>query len=228
MKKLNDQATKMDQVMTKNRNQQPRWSGALLCLCALTWLMPLQAQSEEPLNVLFILTDDQAPYTVSAHGYDQISTPAIDSLAESGMSFNFVFNQGSWSGAVCAPSRRMINTGRHLYHTGMDPRKKHKADYTTFGESFRAAGYDTFQTGKWHLPMNVWEKSFTHGKAVFKGGMSRHEMAASGMQHFPISTLRRKARRLSLITNPIAIPVRKLPPLRSISSETARMPKNHS
>jgi len=165
----------MEQVMTKNRNQKPLWSKALLCLCALAWLMPSQAQSEEPLNVLFILTDDQAPYTVSAHGYDQISTPAIDSLAEKGMSFNFVFNQGSWSGAVCAPSRRMINTGRHLYHTGMDPRKKHKADYPTFGESFRAAGYDTFQTGKWHLPMNVWEKSFTHGKAVFKGGMSRHE-----------------------------------------------------
>jgi arylsulfatase A-like enzyme len=130
---------------------------------------------EEPLNILFILTDDQAPYTVAAHGYEGISTPVVDSLAESGMSFEYVFNQGSWSGAVCAPSRRMINTGRHLYHTGMDPRKEHQADYPTFGESFRAAGYDTFQTGKWHLPMDVWEKSFSHGRAVFKGGMSRHE-----------------------------------------------------
>jgi arylsulfatase A-like enzyme len=146
---------------------------ALLCLSACE--APETTQAEEPLNILFILTDDQAPYTVAAHGYEGISTPAVDTLAESGTSFMYVFNQGSWSGAVCAPSRRMINTGRHLYHTGLDPRKQHKADYKTFGESFREAGYDTFQTGKWHLPMDVWTKSFTHGTAVFKGGMSRHE-----------------------------------------------------
>jgi len=127
------------------------------------------------LNVLFILTDDQAPYTVHANGDEQISTPAMDKLAEQGMSFTYVFNQGSWSGAVCAPSRRMINTGRHLYHTGMDPRRDQRQDYPVFGESFKNAGYDTFQSGKWHLPMDVWERSFTHGKAVFKGGMSRHE-----------------------------------------------------
>jgi arylsulfatase A-like enzyme len=161
--------------------KQNSFSILLLALCVLCLTAcgasdaPEPAQSEEPLNVLFILTDDQAPYTVAAHGYEGISTPVVDSLAESGMSFNFVFNQGSWSGAVCAPSRRMINTGRHLYHTGLDPRKKHQADYSTFGETFRSAGYDTFQTGKWHLPMKVWEKSFTHGRAVFKGGMSRHE-----------------------------------------------------
>ena len=150
---------------------------AVLCLSACD--APQEAAvgeaTKQPLNVLFILTDDQAPYTVAAHGYEGISTPTLDSLAANGMSFTYVFNQGSWSGAVCAPSRRMINTGRHLYHTGLDPRKAHQAEYPTFGETFRSAGYDTFQTGKWHLPMKVWEKSFTHGKAVFKGGMSRHE-----------------------------------------------------
>ena len=150
----------------------------LLCLAACDsqkGAAPETERAEQPLNVLFLLTDDQAPYTVAAHGYDGISTPVVDSLAESGMSFTYVFNQGSWSGAVCAPSRRMINTGRHLFHTGLDPRKPHQADYPTFGETFLAEGYDTFQTGKWHLPMKVWEKSFNHGRAVFKGGMSRHE-----------------------------------------------------
>jgi arylsulfatase A-like enzyme len=129
----------------------------------------------KPLNVLFVVSDDQAPDTIAAHGNQAVSTPTLDTLAGSGMSFMYVFNQGSWSGAVCAPSRRMINTGRHLFHTGMDPRRDQQQDYPVMGETFRSAGYDTFQTGKWHLPMDVWERSFTHGRAVFKGGMSRHE-----------------------------------------------------
>jgi arylsulfatase A-like enzyme len=137
--------------------------------------VPVGDNSAKPLNVLFILSDDQAPDTIAAHGNQAISTPTLDGLAESGMSFQYVFSQGSWSGAVCAPSRRMINTGRHLFHTGMDPRKDQQQEYPAMGETFRSAGYDTFQTGKWHLPMNVWERSFTHGRAVFKGGMSRHE-----------------------------------------------------
>lgn len=132
--------------------------------------------SDEPLNILFILTDDQAADTIGAHGNERISTPSIDRLADAGMSFTHVFNEGSWSPAVCAPSRRMINTGRHLFHTGMGPTDdKQGADtraFKMFGEAFRDAGYTTFMTGKWHLPMPVFERSFTHGKAVFEGGMS--------------------------------------------------------
>jgi len=133
----------------------------------------------KPLNVLFILTDDQAPDTVSAFGNDNINTPSLDSLAKQGMRFSHVFNQGAWSGAVCLPSRQMINTGRHLYRTGLDARGVNDASFVakhaTFGETFKQSGYDTFQTGKWHLSMDVWRRSFTHGRAIHKNGMSRHE-----------------------------------------------------
>lgn len=131
---------------------------------------------KKPLNVLFILTDDQATDTISAHGNKRISTPNIDRLANAGTSFTHVFNQGSWSPAVCAPSRRMINSGRHIFHTGMGP-DNHKQgndtkDFKMFGETFKDAGYQTFMTGKWHLPMPIFERSFTQGKAVFKSGMA--------------------------------------------------------
>ncbi len=131
---------------------------------------------KEPLNVLFILTDDQAFDTIGAHGNKRISTPNIDRLASTGTSFTHVFNQGSWSAAVCAPSRRMINSGRHIFHTGMGP-NNHKQgddakDFKMFGETFKDAGFSTFMTGKWHLPMPIFERSFTQGKAVFKGGMA--------------------------------------------------------
>ena len=132
---------------------------------------------KKPLNVLFILTDDQATDTISAHGNKRISTPNIDRLANAGTSFTHVFNQGSWSPAVCAPSRRMINSGRHIFHTGMGP-DNHKQgndtkDFKMFGETFKDAGYQTFMTGKWHLPMSIFERSFTQGKAIFKSGMAR-------------------------------------------------------
>jgi len=136
-------------------------------------------QENKKLNILFILTDDQAPDTVAAFGNKNINTPNLDSLAKQGMRFSHVFNQGAWSGAVCLPSRQMINTGRHLYRTGLDARgvkdAKFVAKHTTFGETFKKSGYDTFQTGKWHLSMDVWRRSFTHGIAIHKNGMSRHE-----------------------------------------------------
>ncbi|MEH6550563.1 MAG: sulfatase-like hydrolase/transferase [Pseudomonadales bacterium] len=143
---------------------------------------------EQPMNVLFILTDDQAWDTVGALGNSQISTPAMDSLVEQGMNFSYVFNQGAWSGAVCLPSRQMINTGRHLYRTGLDARGKndarHVAKYPVFGETFLNNGYDTFQSGKWHLNMDVWKRSFNHGVAIHKAGMSRHEKGGQWQANF--------------------------------------------
>jgi len=145
-------------------------------------------KDKKALNVLFILTDDQAPDTVSAFGNKHINTPNLDSLAKQGMRFSHVFNQGAWSGAVCLPSRQMINTGRHLYRTGLDARgandPKFAAKHATFGETFKASGYDTFQTGKWHLSMDVWQRSFSHGNAIHKNGMSRHEKGGHWDAHF--------------------------------------------
>jgi arylsulfatase A-like enzyme len=153
-----------------------------MSICLLTLLSGCNEQEiaeKKSLNVLFILTDDQAPDTVSAFGNTEINTPNIDSLAKDGMRFSHVFNQGAWSGAVCLPSRQMINTGRHLYRTGLDARGVNDpafvAKHATFGETFKKSGYDTFQTGKWHLSLDVWRRSFTHGKAIHENGMSRHE-----------------------------------------------------
>lgn len=139
-------------------------------------LSQLSLATEKPLNVLFILTDDQTQDTVHALGNNRIATPNIDQLAQQGLSFSHVFNQGAWSAAVCAPSRGMINSGRNLYSAAFGPKFASNSlpmgKVSLFGETFKNAGYSTFMTGKWHLPMQAWTRSFTHGKAVFKGGMS--------------------------------------------------------
>ena len=144
-----------------------------LLLCATSSLAVLpsySAQSDRP-NILLIITDDQSIDTINALGNKAIDTPNIDRLAHSGMAFTHVFNQGSWSGAVCAPSRQMINTGRNLHMTGFSP-KSNKTNHPLMGETFRKAGYETFITGKWHVGNNALKRSFNIGREVHEGGLA--------------------------------------------------------
>ncbi|WOH38141.1 sulfatase-like hydrolase/transferase [Thalassotalea fonticola] len=132
------------------------------------------ADTERP-NILFLLTDDQTVNTINALGNKAIKTPNLDRLARNGTTFSHVFNQGSWSPAVCAPSRAMINTGRNVYRTGFGPKKSGRKSYPLWGETFRNAGYETFMSGKWHVTKEAFTRSFDLANAVYAGGMSRKE-----------------------------------------------------
>ncbi len=109
-------------------------------------------------NILFILTDDQAPDTLSCYGNKVSNTPNIDRLASSGVVLDSAYHMGSMSGAVCSPSRTMIMSGRTLWH--LPPRgKKHLQKEVgsktegnilenTLPAVFNRGGYDTFRTCK--------------------------------------------------------------------------------
>jgi len=45
-------------------------------------------------NILFILTDDQAPHTLSSYGNKVCQTPHIDKLASSGMVLDQAYHMG--------------------------------------------------------------------------------------------------------------------------------------
>ena len=114
--------------------------------------------AERP-NFLFILTDDQSPLTLSAYGNSECKTPNLDRLAKEGMTLHDAHHMGSWSGAVCRPSRTMIMTGRTVWRIpgskgkGQES-KTEEAALTNFVAErsmpalFNAAGYDTFRTCK--------------------------------------------------------------------------------
>ena len=124
-------------------------------------------------NILFILTDDQRYNTIAALGNPDIRTPNMDRLVREGASFTQAHIPGGTSGAVCMPSRAMLNTGRTLFHLqeeGQDIPPEH----TCMGEAFRAAGYETFGTGKWHNGPPAYSRSFSCGDNVFFGGMWDH------------------------------------------------------
>ncbi|MCA9299136.1 MAG: sulfatase-like hydrolase/transferase, partial [Phycisphaerales bacterium] len=56
-------------------------------------------------NVLLIVADDMRP---DALANPEIATPALDALAARSIVFTNAYCMGSYSGAVCGPSRAMI------------------------------------------------------------------------------------------------------------------------
>ena len=83
----------------------------------------------DPPNILFLFSDDQCFDTIRSTGNREIHTPNLDRLVSEGTLFSHAYNMGSWSGAVCVPSRTMLNTGRFLWpaqslHQNLEPERR--------------------------------------------------------------------------------------------------------
>jgi arylsulfatase A-like enzyme len=102
-------------------------------------------------NILFIMTDQQFAEAMSGRmGGGFPKTPALDSLAASGM----VFTRAYTPNPLCMPARNSIFTGRYPHETGVTRNVEVKMDpaqFTCMGTYFRQAGYETAYFGKWHL-----------------------------------------------------------------------------
>src|SRR6056297_1052469 len=120
-------------------------------------------------NVLFFFAVDQRADALGCAGNPYIKTPHIDKLAETGVRFSNAYVMGGHHGAICAPSRAMLMSGKSLFHV-YDVLNGVK----TMPMHFAEAGYETFGTGKWHNEKSAFEASFQHGENVFLGGMSDH------------------------------------------------------
>ncbi|MGI9239627.1 MAG: sulfatase-like hydrolase/transferase [Verrucomicrobiales bacterium] len=121
--------------------------------------------AERP-NFLFIIADDQSPFDLKVYDpKSKLDTPNIDRLAREGISLDGAYHMGSWSGAVCTPSRHMVMSGRTVWHLPkkrrnknqkrnpqQGPEKGHLAPpdlaEQTMAAVFNRAGYDTMRTCK--------------------------------------------------------------------------------
>ncbi len=129
-----------------------------------------QNKAEKP-NIIYILADDLGYGELGCYGQELIETPHIDQLAAEGM----LFSQHYAGAPVCAPSRCVLMTGKHMGHSyvrGNDEWRErgdvwnYKAQITdstlegqrplpletqTIGRILQRAGYKTAAVGKWGL-----------------------------------------------------------------------------
>ncbi len=134
-------------------------------------------------NVLILMADDHRFDAIAAHGDPTVKTPNIDRLVREGMSFTQNWHTGSYSPAVCMPTRAALHTGTCVYEaTRFDDQQGRKStdsrtidpDRVTLGQALRKAGYHTYMIGKWHNDHASCNRSFCDGDELFFGGMSDH------------------------------------------------------
>ncbi len=133
------------------------------------YLFSCQNKEEIKPNILFFFADDQRADALGCAGNPYINTPNIDQLAERGIRFTNSYIMGGHHGAICAPSRAMLMSGKSLFHV-YDKLEGVRTMPMHFGDN----GYETFGTGKWHNKATTFEASFQKGENVFLGGMSDH------------------------------------------------------
>lgn len=112
-------------------------------------------------NFVLLLADDLTYRAINSLNNKEVHTPNLDRLAAQGSAFTHCFHQGSWSGAVCIPSRTMLNTGLSAFRA-----QDHASEVPLWGQTLRRAGYDTCISGKWHLDPVLLGRSFNHNGPV--------------------------------------------------------------
>jgi uncharacterized sulfatase len=105
--------------------------------------------------MIFILADDLGYGDLGCYGQREIKTPRLDQMAAEGMRWT-QFYAGN---TVCAPSRSVLMTGKHMGHThvrgnagGNDMLVQSLRDEdVTVAEVLKSAGYTNALVGKWGL-----------------------------------------------------------------------------
>ena len=100
-------------------------------------------------NIILILADDLGYGDLSCFGQKKLKTPRLDTMASEGMRFT-QFYAGC---TVCAPSRSVLMTGRHMGRTVVRGNSAQpiivRPGQTTLGSVLKGTGYKTACIGKW-------------------------------------------------------------------------------
>lgn len=134
--------------MAISRRDFVKYSAAAMA-AGLTGCRSQKGERLQP-NIIFIMADDLGYGHLGCYGQEKIRTPYLDNMAREGVRFTQCY-AGS---TVCAPSRSVLMTGKHLGHTSVRGNSGGipllDSDVTV-GEVLKQAGYTTGIFGKWGL-----------------------------------------------------------------------------
>lgn len=112
----------------------------------------------EPMNILFLMTDQHNPDYVGYAGKGKAVTPNIDWIAE-----GVRFTRAVSPNPVCTPTRCALLTGKYPHQVGMMTMSGDLSlQHPTYPRALQKAGYQTAAIGKLHL-LQGWHWSAPRG-----------------------------------------------------------------
>ena len=121
----------------------------IISLLGLAVVLALPIQAAKQPNIILILADDLGYGDLSCFGQKKLKTPRLDTMASEGMRFT-QFYAGC---TVCAPSRSVLMTGRHMGRTVVRGNSAQpiivRPGQATLGSVLKGTGYKTACIGKW-------------------------------------------------------------------------------
>ena len=124
---------------------------------------------QRPVNLLFIMTDQQRWDALGCAGNAILKTPHLDRLAREGARFTSFYS----SCPVCSPARTTLLTGRsigsHKVTDNKDITREDLPDFLTFDQILLRQGYRGEYHGKYHSPYRMaldytWPVRWVNGK----------------------------------------------------------------
>ncbi|HUQ90404.1 MAG TPA: sulfatase-like hydrolase/transferase [Bryobacteraceae bacterium] len=188
---------------------------------------PAPASPKRPPNVIVIVADDLGWGDLAINGATDIRSPHIDGIAHAGVRFT----QSYSNAPECTPTRCALLTGRYQQRVGglecaigvnnigrydeaewLQQRGELglPASQDTLGRRFKALGYETAITGKWHLGYaeKHWPKEhgFNYSFGILGGNADyfTHEEEGEGAGKIQMFENSRRTRRSGYMTDVIA------------------------
>jgi len=136
--------------------------------------------TENPPNILFIMTDQHRWDYLGCYGADFLDTPNIDRLAASGARFTKAFTNAP----VCAPARIGLATGMHPARIGALDNQSYLPNHLpTYYQRLRDNGYRVGCVGKLDLAKpDTYNGRYGDRPAVYRWGFT-HPEEVEGKMH---------------------------------------------